>query len=224
MRIVTDEELRADLLRREDEQRKAFEQAYEIQLSLATELEALSISQPEDGQSEEDFHKQREMKLLGLVRDQKGVGTAIDRIATRFEEFLVEIGNNRLDEAEKEIAPDRPGIEERYNNRIILPIREIDTELVTLATQYLDNCRRVEKDENELDSAATQTGETQQLILERMKIVLEAMNDSRSFQDLLNTLLEIKRMEAKIKEANEEKMKPKDIFDDANPDDIFDDQ
>ncbi len=223
LRIVTDEELRSDLLRREDEQRKAFEQAYEIQLSLAAELEGLAISQAENGQTEVDFHKQREMKLLGLVRDQKGVGTAIDRIATRFEEFLVEIGNNRLEQAEKEVVPGRPSIEERYNDKIIQPIRELDTELITLATQYLDNCRRVEQDPAGLDQAVQQTGATQQIILERMKVILEAMNDSRSFQDFLNSLLEIKSIEATIKKENEEKMKPKDIFDDADPNDIFDD-
>ena len=164
------------------------------------------------------------MKLLGLVRDQKGIGTAIDRIATRFEEFLVEIGNNRLEEAEKEAVPGRPGIEERYNNRIIQPIRELDTELVTLATQYLDNCRRVEQNMPELDKAVQQTGATQQLILERMKVILNAMNDSRSFQDVLNSLLEIKKLERDIQKENEDKMKPKDIFDDADTDDIFDDK
>ena len=224
LRIVTDEELRADLLRREDEQRKAFEQAFAIQLSLATELEVLSISQPEGDQGEDDFHKQREMKLLGLVRDQKGIGTAIDRVATRFEEFLVEIGNNRLEEAEKVVVPGRPSIEERYNNRIIQPIRDLDRELVTLATQHLDNCRRAEQDAAKLDEAVAQTVETQQQILERMKAILDAMNDSRSFQDFLNSLLEIKSMEAKIKKDNEDKMNPKDIFDDADPDDIFDDK
>jgi len=223
VRIVTDEELRADLLRREDEQRKAFEQAYEIQLTLATDLETLSISQPTDGQSEEDFHRQRELKLLRLVRDQKSVGTAIDRVANHFEEFLVEIHNNRLEEAEKEVVPGRPGIEERYNVRIIDPIRELDSQLVTLATQRLDNCRRVEGQPAELDTAAQQTGETQQLILERMKVILKAMNDSRSFQDLLNGLLEIKILEKSLKEETKEKMKPKNIFDDADPDDIFDD-
>ena len=224
MRVVTDEELRADLLRREDEQRKAFEQAYEIQLTLTADLETLSISRPKDGQSEADFHRQRDLKLLRLVRDQKGVGTAIDNIATRFEEFLVEIDNNRLEEAEKEVVPGRPGIEERYNVRIIQPIRELDSELVTLATQHLDSCRRVEQQPTELDKATQQTGETQQLILERMKVILKAMNDSRSFQDLLNSLLEIKRLEIQMREEAREKMKPKDIFDDADPDDIFDDQ
>ena len=224
LRVVTDEELRADLLRREEEQRKAFEQAYEIQLSLATELEALSISEPENGQSEVDFHKQREVKLLGLVRDQKGIGTAIDRIATRFEEFLVEIGNNRLEQAAKEALPDRLGIEQRYNDKIIVPIRELDTELVTLATQYLDVCRRMEQDPPELDKAAQQTGATQQLILERMKVILNAMNNSQTDQAMLNKLLEVKNAEEAIQKMNQEKLKPKNIFDDADPDDIFDDK
>ena len=223
MRIVTDEELRADLLRREDEQRKAFEQAYEIQLALATDLETLTISQPSAGQSKEDFARQRELKLLRLVRDQKGIGTAIDRVATRFEEFLVEIDNNRLEDAEQEVVPGRPGIEERYNDRIIAPIRELDQELITLATQRLDRCRRVEEDEAQLTDAATQTIEIQQLILERMKVILKAMNDSRSFQDLLNSLLEIKKLELEMKDGAIEKAKPKDIFDDADPDDVLDD-
>lgn len=223
MRIVTDEELRADLLRREDEQRKAFEQAYEIQLALATDLETLTISQPSAGQSKEDFARQRELKLLRLVRDQKGIGTAIDRVATRFEEFLVEIDNNRLEDAEQEVVPGRPGIEERYNDRIIAPIRELDQELITLATQRLDRCRRVEEDEAQLTDAATQTIEIQQLILERMKVILKAMNDSRSFQDLLNSLLEIKKLELEMKDGAIEKAKPKDIFGDADPDDVFDD-
>ena len=220
MRIVTDEELRADLLRREDEQRKAFQQAYEIQLTLATDLETLTITEPGNGQSKEDFLRQRELQLLRLVRDQKGIGTAIDRVAGRFEEFLVEIHNNRLEEAEKEVVPGRPGIEERYNVRIIEPIRELDRELVTLATQRLDSCRRVQEDSAQLDQAATQTIETQQLILERMKTILKAMNDSRSFQDLINGLLEIKTLEIEARTEAREQAKPKNIFDDK---DVFDD-
>jgi hypothetical protein len=223
LRVVSDDELRADLLRREDEQRKAFEQAYEIQLSLTTELEALSVSLPAEGQSEKDFHQQRELKLLGLVRDQKGVGTSIDRIATRFEEFLVEIVNNRLDEAEKEAELQGPSIEQRYADRIIEPIRQLDSDLITLATQNLDNCRRAEPNADELTEAVAQTGETQQQILERMKVILEAMNDSRSFQDFLNSLLEIKALEEQTKKEIEKKLKQKDIFDDADPADIFDD-
>ena len=187
-------------------------------------MEALSISEPENGQSEVDFHKQREVKLLGLVRDQKGIGTAIDRIATRFEEFLVEIGNNRLEQAAKEALPDRLGIEQRYNDKIIVPIRELDTELVTLATQYLDVCRRMEQDPPELDKAAQQTGATQQLILERMKVILNAMNNSQTDQAMLNKLLEVKNAEEAIQKMNQEKLKPKNIFDDADPDDIFDDK
>lgn len=221
LRVVTDEKLRADLLRREDEQRKAFEQAYAMQLSLATELEALSVSQPKAGQDEEAFHKEREMKLLELVRNQKGVGTAIDQIAGRFEEFLVEITNNRLDEIEKELAPDQPRINERYDTKIIQPIRQIDTELITEATRFLDKCRRVEREDASLQESVASTLAVQEQILARMNEVLKAMNDSRSFQDLLNSLLEIKRLEEQIKKKLDEKMEAKDIFEDADPDDIF---
>jgi len=221
LRVVTDEKLRGDLLRREDEQRKAFEQAYAMQLSLSTELEALSISRPQPGEEEESFHKAREMQLLELVRNQKGIGTAIDQIAGRFEEFLVEITNNRLDEIEKELAPDRPRINERYDTKIIQPIREIDSDLITEATRYLDKCRRVEREDASLQETVTSTLAVQEQILKRMNDVLKAMNDSRSFQDMLNMLLEIKRLEEQINKKLDEKMKAKDIIDDADPDDIF---
>ncbi len=224
LRVVTDDELRADLLRREDEQRKAFEQARSIQLSLATELEILSIKTLEGDQSEADFHKQREMKLLGLVRDQKGIGTAIDGIANRFEEFLVEIGNNRLAEAEKVLGPDSPTVEQRYNEKIIQPIRDLDKELITLATQNLDNCRRVEQDPDKLAEAVQETAETQEKILLQMEKILEAMNKSRSFQNILNRMLELQADQKRVREGLEKKMKPKDIFDDDNADDIFDDE
>ena len=164
------------------------------------------------------------MQLLGLVRDQKGIGTAIDRVATRFEEFLVEIDNNRLEEAEKEAALGRLGIQERYSDKIIQPIRELDRELVTLATQYLDSCRRVEKDTAELDKAVAKTVETQQLILEQMKSILIAMKDSRTFQEILNRMLDVMKMQERIRELNKENLKQKDIFEDSDPDDIFDDK
>ncbi len=224
LRVVTDEKLRGDLLRREDEQRKAFEQAYAMQLSLSSELEALSISRPQPGSDTDAFHKAREMQLLELVRNQKGIGTAIDQIAGRFEEFLVEITNNRLDEIEKELAPDKPRINERYDTKIIQPIRQIDTDLVTEATRYLDNCRRVEKQDAPLQEAVTSTLAVQEQILARMNEVLKAMNASRSFQDLLNSLLEIKWLEEQINKKLDEKMNAKDIFEDADPDDIFENE
>ena len=222
LRVVTEDKLRSDLLRREDEQRKAFEAAYERQLELSTELESAAAMRPATGQTEDEFHAARELKMISLVRDQKGIGTSIDRVATRFEEFLIEIRNNRLEEAENAVAPGRPTIDERYNQKIIEPIRRLDEEMISIASRYLDKCRRNERDATELNKSVEDTLLVQQEILTEMKKILVAMNDSKSFQDFLNALLEIKSMETSIINELEKKLEPKDIFDDE-PDGIFDD-
>jgi hypothetical protein len=219
LRVVSDEELRADLLRREIEQRKAFEQAYEIQMELATEIQAIAAQQPSAGMTVEQFQSQRETELIGLVRNQKSIGTAVARVADRFEEFLVEVKNNRLDEAENAIAPSQK-IEARFDEGIIQPIRRLDQEWISLATRNLDNCRRTSNDDTQLNQNVDQTALIHQRVLAEMKRILDAMNDSENFQEVINDLLEIKEDSASVKSEIEKKLKPKDIFDED--DGIFD--
>lgn len=218
LRVVSDEELRADLLRREIEQRKAFDQAYQIQLELTTEIQAIAARQPKPGTTKEDFGAQREASLIELVRNQKGVGTAVDRVANRFEDFLVEVKNNRLDEAENAIAPDQR-IETRFDQKIIRPIRRLDSELISMATRHLDDCRRAIQTDEGLQDAVGQTVVVQAAILEEMKRILSAMNDSESFQEVINDFLEIKGQEQALKGIIKDAQKPnegvfeeKDIF------------
>ena len=221
LRVVSDEELRADLLRREIEQRKAFDdQAYQVQMALMTEVQAIAARTPEPGTIREDFDSQREAALIALVRKQKSIGTALDRVANRFEEFLVEVTNNRLHEAENQLAPDQR-IETRFDERIIQPIRQLDAELVSLASRHLDNSRRAVREPTELDQAVDQAVAVQMRILEEMKKILSAMADSESFQEVINDFLEVKKASADIKGGIENKLKPKDnVFEDD--DDIFD--
>ena len=218
LRVVSDEELRGDLLRREIEQRKAFDQAYQIQLELASELRVIAALQREPDTSKEDFDAQREARFIELVRNQKGIGTAIDRVADRFEDFLVEVTNNRLNEAEDLVNPDQ-NIEKRFNDRIIQPIRKLDSELVSMATRNIDNCRLLLSSETELAAAVNQTDKIQQDIMVEMKKILSAMNDSEGFQELINSFLEIKEGLNAVKNDAEKEREPKDVFE---GDDIFD--
>ena len=218
LRVVSDDELRADLLRREIEQRKAFDQAYQIQLELTSEIQAIAARSPSPGTTKEDFEIQQEASLIELVRNQKGVGTAIDRVANRFEDFLVEVKNNRLDEAENAIAPDQR-IETRFDQKIIRPIRQLDSELVSMATRHLDDCRRAIQTGNELEKSVGQTVAVQTAILEEMKKILSAMNDSESFQEVINDLLEVKQGLIEVKKGTKESQKPeKGVFEEK---DIF---
>ena len=221
LRVVSQEELRADLLRREIEQRKAFEQIYQAQLELTAEIEAVAASEPEPNVSNQKFHSQRESKMISMVRDQKGIGTSIDRIANRFEEFLVEVKNNRLDEAENELMPSQR-IEKRFDEKIIRPIRALDQELIAVATRNMDNCRRVEQNQNELDVAVNQTIVVQQQVLEVMKKILDAMNNSETFQEILNEMLEVKRTTDSIGDGIDKIKANQTITDETEAGGIFD--
>ena len=222
LRVVTDEELRADLLRREIEQRKAFDdQAYQVQLALMTEIQAIAARTRQDGVSQEEFDSKREAALIALVRKQKGVGTVLDRVANRFEEFLVEVKNNRLDEAENQLAPEQR-IETRFDERIIGPIRQLDSELISLASRQFDNARRAIRDQSELEEIVDQSVELQLAILEEMKRILSAMADSESFQEIINDFLEVKSKTTEIKGGIKDRIKPDDGIFDGDDDDIFD--
>ena len=222
LRVVTDEELRADLLRREIEQRKAFDdQAYQVQLALMTEIQAIAARTRQDGVSQEEFDSKREAALIALVRKQKGVGTVLDRVANRFEEFLVEVKNNRLDAAENQLAPEQR-IETRFDERIIGPIRQLDSELISLASRQFDNARRAIRDQSELVEIVDQSVELQLAILEEMKRILSAMADSESFQEIINDFLEVKSKTTEIKGGIKDRIKPDDGIFDGDDDDIFD--
>ena len=135
--------------------------------------------------------------MIALSREQKLVGTNLDAIANRFEEFLVEAQNNRLDEEESETVGQQT-MADRFDNQIIRPIRKLDTEVISVAVRDLDNCRRLLNDETELLKAADETGILQQQILEEMQRIASAMQDSESFQEIVNKLLEIKRSEVAL--------------------------
>ncbi len=191
LKVVTPAELRADLLRREIEQRQVFDQAYETQLTLATELQAIVVRAKPAEQSETDFLAGREKSLIAATRAQKSIGTSAVRVADRFEEFLVEVKNNKLDEAENAIAPDQR-IETRFDQRIIQPIRALDENLISLAARHMDHCRSLVNDPEGLKAAADQADQTHQEILSQMKSILAAMNASEGFQGVINDVISLR--------------------------------
>ena len=219
IRIVSEEELRADLLRREIEQRKAFQRAYDAQLELSTALQALAAKSRPSEQTEEKFNAQRQLEMIAITREQKLIGTNLDTIANRFEEYLVEAQNNRLDENDEQNAGQQT-LAQRFEN-IIQPVRALDRELISAATRELDNCRRFLNNEDKLFTAVDTTTQLHQQILEEMKRIMNAMVQSETYQEVVNKLLEIKRGQDQIKvEVKKRKPDDEDIFDE---DDIFDD-
>ena len=222
LRVVSDEELRSDLLYREIEQRKFFDQIYQAQLELMSAVQVVGATEMTEGMDPDRFHRGLETKLIELIRDQKGVGTSVDRIADRFEEFLVEVKNNRLDEAENALAPDQR-IETRFDEKIIRPIRNMDQNMISVANRNMDNCRRLSNDAVALDTAVEQTVEIQQQILQEMDLILEAMNTSENFQEIINGMLNVKASSKSISSGIKQLKSKQTIDTEEDAEGIFDD-
>ena len=76
-----------------------------------------------------------------------------------------------------------------------------------------------DRTEGELKNAVGQTVAVQNAILDEMKRILAAMNDSESFQEIINDLLEVKQGLIDVKKGIKNAQKPeegvfeeKDIF------------
>ena len=223
LRIVSPEELRADLLRREVEQRKAFLNARDQQVDMSGELNSW-LARWSENESTESFAASQEADLIRLLRDQKGLGTMVDRVASRFEEFLVEVKNNRIDESEAAAGIDPENrLMARFDNGIIQPIRELDRDPIARATRQLDAVRLAVSANENLAGSVAQTLAVQQEIVDRMDKILAAMTSSEDYQELVNKALELKADQQRLKQDIEKSLQPKSIFDDEGLEDVFDD-
>lgn len=221
VRVVTEAELRSDLLRREIEQRKAFQQAYDAQLAAIADLRANAAMSQQDISTKE-FEAIRTKNLLTVQRNQKLIGTNIAAIANRFDNFVLEVQNNHLDEETAKQDPERT-LTYRFSQLIVKPIRIVDREQISSAMRSIDNCRRTLPNPVEFNNAVEQTTQIQEAIVEKMREILSAMEDSEKFQDVVNRVLEIKRLQEGIGDSLDDKGKtPDNIFDKEK--NIFDDK
>jgi hypothetical protein len=215
-RVVTEAELRADLLRRELEQTKTFERLIVQQQAIQTELQALQVSQQEPTETPES-HLIRQTQMAGKsLRNQNQVGTLLTQVTDRFRGFLAEVRNNRLDESSAEIDGGQ-GLAIRLEQQIIQPLDEIEKTLLPQLNRSLEAVTRTVGNSADMrpqiDVALTQIEE----ILGRLQMVLDAMQRSQSFQEIVNMVISIKNDEQRLKKLAEEKKRAE-----AGLDEIFD--
>lgn len=211
LRIVTEEELRTDLLRREKEQRQEFEKTLKQQIELQTEIQAM-LADLNDEQSGETART----RLAGLLRfrqQQKLLGTNVGSIASTLEEYLTEAMNNRLDE-------ESGSFRRRLGTQIILPMRIVDEEMIQFAIRHFDASRRSVNDPTQLAENLELTIDQQTEIIIQMEEILRFMAKEESFQEMVNLLYEIEKTQKKVLEmtSKEHEERLKRIFESGNID------
>lgn len=187
LRIVTEEELRTDLLRREKEQRQEFERLTKNQDDLLTDSRALEAGVK--GQA--DLTPQQKDQLMQYHKRQKLVGQNTGAIAERMAAIVIEVQNNRLEE-------EGGRLQTRLTKEIIEPMQSVADELIPLALGALDKTRRQAATPADRDAALAEAIAEQTEIAARMKEILEHMVKSEGFQEAVNLLYEIQKEEQKV--------------------------
>jgi hypothetical protein len=150
------------------------------------------------------------------LRNQNQVGTLLTQVTDRFRGFLAEVRNNRLDESSSEMDGGQ-GLAIRLDQQIIQPLDEIDRTLLPQINRSLEAVSRLVGRPEEMRQQIAITLPQIEDVLARLNAVLDAMQRSQSFQEIVNMVISIKNEEQRLKKMAEDKKRAE-----AGLDEIFD--
>ena len=186
LRVVTEEELRTDLLRREKEQRQEFERLLKNQEDLLTDTKALQA-----GLTPAALSQDQKDLLMQFQRRQKVIGTNIAAIAERLTGIVTEVLNNRIEDPAGKL-------EKRLREDIIRPMGEIAELGIPSAVAELDKARRLSVDAAPRSEALQTAVTRQQEIADQMREVLRHLVKAEGYQEAVNLLYEIQKSQQDV--------------------------
>jgi hypothetical protein len=195
VRVVSEEQLRTDLLRREKEQRQEFEQLLKSQEDLITDTRALEASLS----GAEQIGPDQKQTLMQIQRRQKVIATNTKTISDRLAEVITEIRNNRLEEV------DGP-LQQRLVEQIIIPMNEISEQHVPEAVRRLDASRRLADEGQQRDVELGNAVRQQEAVAAAMREILLHMVKTEGYQEAVNLLYEIEKMQKGVLDLTAKEM------------------
>jgi hypothetical protein len=218
VRVVTDEELRADLLRREKEQRQEFERLANQQLELLTFSREMAAQLANAAELTEE----QKQKLAQNPKQQKLIATNANSVTQRLASIVIEIKNNRLEDAAEEessasSAEDDPtakikrSLGKRLQTKIVEPLQTLQQEGFPEAVRLVENARRLAGDKEHRREALEQLVMQQEAVHAAMLQILGEMSQAEGFQEIVNALYEVEKLEKDVhertKRASDERQK-----------------
>jgi hypothetical protein len=197
LRVVTAAELRGEFARREREQRTILESLIDSQENLRREL----LSAPARVRNGADVGTMAD-DLGTLERQQRSIAGSVNAIRRQFESILAEYRVNRIETPE-----DRARIAER----IVTPLNRLGARDLVAAT---DAIRQWSRDGSAQRAALIDV--QQAALLSEMRSVLASMIQWESYQDVVNVLREIVRLQRELRAETEEALQ-------RQADDVFED-
>jgi hypothetical protein len=187
VRVVTEEELRTDLLRREKEQRQEFERLLKNQEDLLTDSRALEAAV----KNEPNLTAEQKDQLIACHKRQKLVGQNVAAIAERMAGIVIEVQNNRLEE-------EGGRLQTRLTKEIVEPMHNVAEEMIPQGVLLLDKTRRQAAVSGDRNAALADAIAVQTEAVARMKEILEHMVKAEGFQEAVNLLYEIQKAQTEV--------------------------
>jgi hypothetical protein len=187
LRVVTEEELWADLVRRQVEQRQDFERLYKNLETYTTDCQALQAATRE----EQELSTDQRQDLLKLQKDHKLLATNIGNVAGRLMLIVDEIQNNRLED------PKTSPIQQKLLDNVIYPMQQLADEDVPQIVRQIDEARSKSSEPDPRNAALADTIARQQRAAEAMKLILGSMVEAEGYQEAVQLLYDaLKTQEA----------------------------
>jgi hypothetical protein len=181
-RIVSPQELLAELSRREQEYRQDFERIIRMQEELYADL--LTLSRAKDLDTAE-----RQRRFRRLSRRQRDQAGRLNTLKLQFEQVLSELRINQLADA---------AVEERLDGGVIVPLGRLTREDVAEAAEALG-----ELAQNEQSEGLQAARDSQDRVLAEMRAILNHMLKWERFQEAVMLLREVIKMQDSVNQETE---------------------
>lgn len=191
VRVVSEAELRDDLLRREKDQRQLVADMVDALDRLLTESQALAA----ETRSVFPLESEARNQVVRFAKRQSQLGNGLLPVAERLRGMVAEISNNKLEE-------DDGILQQRLRGRIIEPLENVAQEELRLAAEYLERVRRA-GDLEEHRVLFTAALSNQEAGLKRLREILVHMVKNESYQQAVNLLYEIQKSQEDLRKRTE---------------------
>ncbi|MBP7936213.1 MAG: hypothetical protein KA354_16345 [Phycisphaerae bacterium] len=187
LRLVSPEEVLAELSRREQEYRQDFERLVRTEEELLNEwLGAVSV----DDRRDRDAAKAQ--VWLQMARRQRDYGARANALRGQFEQVLSEWRINQLA---------TPEVEERLGRRIVAPMEVLHREKMPLAADRLETMARTWTEDSQQAARLAL-----QAVLTEMKNILASMVKWEGFQEAVTLLRDVQKMQRQVSEETDKRI------------------
>ena len=186
-RVVSEDELLAELHRLEQEYRQDFERVLKRQEELYADL--LTMSQGPDPNAEQDARPEQFARLARRQRDQAG---RLNTLRMQFDRILSELRINQLSDAE---------VERRLGDGVIEPMGRLVREGMPTAGERLTDLSREETPPRMEDARAAQDA-----LVADMRAILASMRKWEHFQEAVILLRDVLKMQRQLMNETEKRI------------------